>query len=237
MHIAICDDNVADRKQTERLIRREAERRLAQSVSIYADSFGNADALLSNPMQYDVFYIDLCHTEGVNGLSVAKSLTDLGVQAPIVLCCSEIDYRQYPVSENIFFLDKPLKVSELSKSLDRALEIRSHAPSLIELREEKNTFYVTEADILYATETGRGLVVTLRDGRSVTLGCDAINFFSEVECYRSFVQASFKTVINCRYIRSLRLGRATMTDGTKFRIGWECLDYAKAAFEQFSGEN
>ena len=39
MHIAVCDDNVADRKQFERLIRRESERRGKENGILFADLF------------------------------------------------------------------------------------------------------------------------------------------------------------------------------------------------------
>ena len=67
MHIALCDDNVADRKQFERLVKRESDRRAADEGILFADSFGNSESLLTNPMQYDVFYIDMCKTPGVSG--------------------------------------------------------------------------------------------------------------------------------------------------------------------------
>ena len=70
MHIAVCDDNVADRKQLERLLKRESDKRAASTGIIYTDSFGNSTALLSNPMQYDAFYIDMCLTEGTTGTDV-----------------------------------------------------------------------------------------------------------------------------------------------------------------------
>ena len=84
MHIAVCDDNVADRKQLERLLKRESDKRAASTGIIYTDSFGNSTSLLSNPMQYDAFYIDMCLTEGITGTEVANALIAQGVNAPIV---------------------------------------------------------------------------------------------------------------------------------------------------------
>ena len=79
MHIAVCDDNVADRKQLERLLKRESDKRAASTGIIYTDSFGNSTSLLSNPMQYDAFYIDMCLTEGITGTEVANALIAQGV--------------------------------------------------------------------------------------------------------------------------------------------------------------
>lgn len=86
MHIAVCDDNVADRKQLERLLKRESDKRAASTGIIYTDSFGNSTSLLSNPMQYDAFYIDMCLTEGITGTEVANALIAQGSTHPS--CCA-----------------------------------------------------------------------------------------------------------------------------------------------------
>ena len=58
MHIAICDDNIADRKQLERLLKRESDKRAGTTGSFYTDSFGNCEILAINNMLYDLFFID-----------------------------------------------------------------------------------------------------------------------------------------------------------------------------------
>ena len=56
MHVAVCDDNIADRKQTERLLGRESDRRAKLTEGLFVDSYGNEQSLLTKPMQYDVFF-------------------------------------------------------------------------------------------------------------------------------------------------------------------------------------
>lgn len=233
MHIAVCDDNIADRKQLERLLKRESDKRASTTGILYTDSFGNCNALLSNPMQYDVFYIDLCRTEGITGMDAVSGLTALGVNAPIVMCCSGIDYRKQSFPENVLFLDKPIRVTELSDSIDHALRIMEQAQPLIELREDYDTVYVTEPDILYAVEEGRNVIVTLTDGRRVCTVTSARNLFSQIEGHPAFLSPSSKVIINGRYIEKLGLGRATMTDGTVFRIHRGCMAYAKYIYGEF----
>lgn len=217
MHIAICDDNVADRKQLERLLKRESDRRSRTTGILYADSFGNAPALLSNPMQYDVFYIDMCRTEGVCGLDVVNGLLAKGVNAPIVMCCSLVNYRELELPSNVIFLDKPIRTEELSRSIDHALSIKSEAPSLIELREDKDTYYVTEPDIVYAVEEGMYVRVTLTDGRRINVVSTAMNLFSQIEMYASFFAPSQKIIVNGRHIGSLGLRKIVMKDGSVFK--------------------
>ena len=59
MHIAVCDDNIADRKQMERLLGRASDRRLHTTGVLYIDSYGNVEAVMRSPMLYDAFFIDM----------------------------------------------------------------------------------------------------------------------------------------------------------------------------------
>ena len=74
MHIAVCDDNVADRKQLERLLKRESDKRAASTGIIYTDSFGNSTSLLSIPCN-TMPSILICLTEGTTGTDVVNALT------------------------------------------------------------------------------------------------------------------------------------------------------------------
>ena len=236
MHIAICDDNVADRKQLERLLKRESDKRASTTGILYADSYGNASALLANPMQYDAFYIDVCKTEGITGNEIVRQLLAKGVNAPIVLCCSGINYREDSFPENVIFLDKPIKTAELSLSIDHAQKIKDQAKPMIELRDDKVTFYVSEPDILYAIEESETTFVTLTDGKKVHISGTALNFFSQVESYPVFLAPTPKSVVNGRHIEKFAFRKIIMDDGTPFKISGKCRDYAKYAYREFHGK-
>ena len=83
MHIAICDDNIADRKQTERLLGRESDRRAKTDSVLYIDSFGKQESVLVAPMIYDMFFIDMVNDTPTTASSIVKALLATGVTAPI----------------------------------------------------------------------------------------------------------------------------------------------------------
>ncbi len=232
MHVAVCDDNVADRKQMERLLGRESERRAKLTEGLFVDSYGNEKALLANPMQYDIFYIDMCKTEGITGTQIAHRLREKGVVAPIYMCCSDIDYRQEELPENVEFLDKPIKPQMLIDSLDKAYEIKKNAIPLIELREEKQTFYVIEADIMYGVVSGKHVIIHLADGRTVKVASSIENLFDQWAHYNTFIMPSFKFIINARYITNIGMFQLTMKDNTKFPIHGAMRKYAIHLVEQ-----
>jgi DNA-binding LytR/AlgR family response regulator len=236
MHIAICDDNVADRKQLERLLKRESDRRSGTTGILYTDSYGTPEAMLSNPMQYDVFYIDMCQTGSITGQELVEKLTAKGVHAPIVMCCSAVDYRGQVFPENVIFLNKPIQTAELSESLDHALLIKAQAPSMIELREDKETLYITEDELIYAVESARHVTVTLTEGRQVVTNTTAENLFTQLEKHPTFFAPSHKVIVNARYIQKLGFFKVIMKDGTVFKVHGDCMDYAKYAFREFRQE-
>lgn len=233
MHIAICDDNMSDRYHLERLLKRESDKHISSPGNWYTDAFGNHNALLSNPMRYDVFYIDVCKTEGVTGMDVVNQLCEAGVNAPIILCCSDINYREFKFPANVSFLNKPIQPDELRDSLERAVSIKEQAQALIELREDKETLYVTEPDILYATEAGRYMNIMLKSGRTVHVMTTTANLFAQWKSYPTFLAPTPKTIINGRYIAKLGFLKAIMTDGTSFKIHARCMAYARNIHENY----
>lgn len=231
MHIAICDDNVADRKQLERLLKRESDKRAQTSGIIYADSFGHPGQLLGNPMQYDAFFMDLCMTDNVTCQDVVDELTAKGNFSPIILCCSDINYRNMEFPERVLFLDKPIKAEELSAVLDEAQKIKDSSIPTIELREDKGTYYVTEPDILYATTDGIYLVIRLTNGQDIRINTTATNFFSGLEQFPVFFTPNTRCVVNGRYIEKLGFRKITMCDGTVFKVAGSVMAYAKYIYE------
>ena len=105
MHLAVCDDNIADRKQMERLLGRESDRRLNTTGVLYVDSFGNRSAILSTPMIYDGLFMDMVE-DGCNAAEIARELRNAGNTLPIVFCCSKINYREETdLPDNCFFME------------------------------------------------------------------------------------------------------------------------------------
>lgn len=237
MHVAICDDNVADRKQSERLLQRESDKRLAAKGNFYIDSYGNAESLLSNPMRYDVYFVDMCKGS-VTGIDILNSLLEQGINSPVVLCCSDINYRKMDISEEnlkrVIFMDKPIQTSELASIIDKAQEITNTAEPFIELREEAKTHYVKEADILYCIEKGHHVLITFTNGQTLSVCTSAYNLCSQWdEIHETFFMPSGKVIVNGRHIKKTAFHRITMKDGRSFFAAGRFIRYAKYLKEKY----
>lgn len=217
MHIAVCDDNVADRKQTERLLSRESARRTPSTGNLYVDSFGNEESLLAAPMKYDLFFLDMT-ASSANGAELAGMLRNKGVTAPIVLLVSTVDYRKEAVPENVEFLDKPIKSAELSALLDRQIEACSKKEPTIEIREQTKAHYLLAKQFIHATTTPSGVVVTCTNGLTIHPVGDINDLCASLAGFHTFILIGRKTVINLEHVTEIQKRTVLLSDGTSYTL-------------------
>lgn len=225
MHIAVCDDNIADRKQTERLLGRQSDRFFKESGErLYIDSYGNVTAFLRYPQMYDGLFIDM-KAEHPTGFEVAKLLIDAGVVRPIILCVSDIDYRkEYEESglniPNLMFIDKPIRVAELTNIMNEIRRIKGDPIPTLELRGKEGTFYAKNDDIVCAKKKGSEVIVYIEDGHIVTLIDDIYNFYDQCVIFPQICPVSDNAIININHIQKKGFGKVTMDNGESFGISF-----------------
>ena len=234
MHIAICDDNYGDRHQMERLLRRESDKETDSSMMYIVHSYGSPEVMLSHPKSYDLFFIDMCNTEGADALDIVKSLTAAEVNAPIVMCVSGIDYRQMDFPENTLFLDKPVKIADLREILEGAKAKLGSAPDRIELRKVTETIYVDVSDVIYANEKRDDTMVHLTDGE-VLMSIGKLWLFrrSLGKKHPEFIYANSHNLINCTHIKSVNKFRIlTLSNGKHLLLSKSANENVKRYLEE-----
>lgn len=236
MHIAICDDNIADRKQTERLLGRESDRRSKTDSVLYIDSFGKQESVLVAPMIYDMFFIDMVNDTPTTASDIVKALLAAGVTSPIVMLSSAIDYRkdEYLTSlEQVHFLDKPIKVAELTDIISMGFDMKNKKVPTIELRTDNEAYYVKEDDIVYAVYANKQYTdVFLNDGRKIHMLSNIENFYAYLERFGSFFPANNHTIIQKKYVKKISLLHVHLTNGSKFFFPSDYKKNAKSILSQ-----
>lgn len=215
MHIAICDDNVADRKQMERLLKRESDKYAAVREPFYIDGYGNPETVFRSPMLYDAFFIDMT-ASSKNGFEIAQELIQTGVTAPIVLCISVINYEAMPLPDNCFCLQKPVRLNDLEDILKILITACDNKIPHIEIRTDKDTYYLSPSEVYYAIEDGRFIDVYLTDGRILKAKDTIANFYEEIRHLNCFLPLTFGTVVNAAFVAHAGLFRVRMKNGRKF---------------------
>lgn len=219
MYVALADSNPGDRKQMERLLERESDKRASTSGVIYTETFGNREALFNSPSVYDVYFFDVTD-EGNNAYDIAIELRRKGIMSPIVFCISSIDYRkcgeELPHSK---YINKPILTAEFSDLLDEIIEEqeKNFVPK-IEFRNKNESFYLEEKAIKYIVGTGYTVNVHLADNTEKSAGGQIESVWNDLTAFPSFVPVNSTTIVNMRYVDHLELLNVVMDDGTKIKL-------------------
>lgn len=220
IHLALCDTSFPDRKQLERLLSRESDKRHEECV-IYMDTFGSKETLLQNPRTYDAYFLDVPNEE-YSAYDLAVELQNKGIISPIVFCVSTMNYRESgPLLDNSVFINKPLKVNELSLVVDEILlQKEEHTIPTIEFRNPTEVYYLEPKDIMYIDEAGnnRFFHIHLNDNSVMEAQGFIDSAFSEFHAYPSFFMPSKKCIINATYIKKVSLKKVTLQNDTEIPI-------------------
>ncbi len=231
MHIAVFDDNIADRKQLERLLGRQSDLyQKAGKEHFYIDSYGNMEALMRLPQMYDIICIDMAAPESddshfKNGLDVAKLLFEAGGIKNVVMCSSVHDYetmaKDTDLYDKMLYLKKDIRVKDLEAVLAECEKRLGDPVTRLEIRGEKETVYAEEDDIVCAKKDGMfNITIYLKDGRTISLMTDIYNFYEQCEIFGSMCPVSQNAMINVNHIASEKFGSVIMDNGQKIHVAF-----------------
>lgn len=228
MHIAICDDNVADRKQTERLMGREADKWINEGNPLYIYTYGSLESLVANFMKFDAVFIDITQSNEMGTLEAVDYLKKQGLESNYIITSSTIDENTEGLPDMVDVLCKPFSNAGLHEILTIIDARRDPFDSRIELRGEHETVYAKEDDILYAEKDGFKCIVTLNDGSKLEVHDSLKVFYDEIidlhDCYE---YANGKYIVNAHHIVSFEKGKLTMTDGSLISVSFGNKKYIK----------
>ena len=203
IYVAICDNNIADRKQTERLLEREKDKRLHDNCDVlYIDSFGSEEALMATPIKYDIFFIDVTDPSA-NGMDVAKRLRLKGIIAPIVLCQSTVSYTSYVnAPEEIIYIEKPISTGQISHLIDVAGEWVKRKTPLVEIRCQKDTRFIKYDELVRAYPIDSFYTrVCLANGEFLDMTDSVSSLAKQCESYGCFIRCR-KDIVNILHIEN-----------------------------------
>lgn len=153
MHIAIIADNIADRKQAERLLDR-ADTTLSKSIgTLFVDSYGDQTSFLHACMKYDLFLLDFDENPAL-AIETAQALKERCAPGIIAICKkADAPFQYEPAIQGMFTLDKPILTAPLHKLLTDVqllIDKKKSETELIEIRNETGTRYISKDKIIYA---------------------------------------------------------------------------------------
>lgn len=214
MYIAVLADNIADRKQTERLLGRANDVLANETGTLYIDSYGDAQSLMRAPMKYELFFLDIYGAED-HGRSVIDALKSANVPGKIALVLPEdIPFSYQNAIEGLLTIQKPLIATTLHQLIkDAHKEQMQTVVPKVEIRSENETYYVPLEQIIYAQEINHFVYVHLDNGSTLTILGEIRDFYCWVNNHKEFVHIKKDTVLNLNHVISSSKKEYHMSNG------------------------
>ena len=218
MHIAICDDNVADRKHLERLLSRESDKRAGTPNILYVDSYGEKMHFLANPLKYNLIFMDMSSEPGIVEF-IIEHLNAMGYHAPLVLYSDKIDYTQIPnLPDYVVHAKKPYIPDPLPEFLalgdanvtGHVVTVAVHTNSIIN--------HVPKYTIMYAFEDNNTCSLYLTDGTSIAVDEKIHELRQIFEPFEEFTRVNQNAIANFKYVTAVIPAILEMQDGRELRI-------------------
>ena len=219
MYIAVLADNVADRKQTERLLGRANDVLFKETGTLYIDSFGDMESLMHAPMKYELFLIDMFHSD-THGQSVAAALRKANVPGNIALMIpKDTPFSYQIVLDGLTTIQKPLVATTLHQLIRETHkeQLRTIIPK-IEIRSENETYYIPLEQIIYAREKEHFVYVHLDNGKVLPMLGEIRDFYRWVSTHPEFILVKKDTVLNENHVISSTKKEYHMSNGENISL-------------------
>lgn len=217
MHVAICDDNVADRKHLERLLSRESDKRAGTPNILYIDSYGEKMHFLANPLKYNLIFMDMSSEPGIVEF-ILEHLDEMGYHAPLILYSDKIDYTKIPnLPDYVVHAKKPYIPDPLPDFLalgdanvvGHVISINIHTNSVISS--------IPKYTIMYAVEENNTCKLYLTDGTSMEVEEKIEELRQIFEPFEEFERVNTKSIVNFKYVTAVMPIAVMMQDSKEFK--------------------
>lgn len=226
MHIAICDDNVADRKHLERLLSRESDKRAGTPNILYVDSYGEKMHFLANPLKYNLIFMDMSSEPGIVEFIIER-LNAMGYNAPLILYSSKIDYTALPnLPEYVVHARKPYIPDPLPEYLALGdANVMGHVITF-GIRTASVTRHVPKDSVMYVLEEDKGCRIYLSDGQTIDTDDNLGELCKILEPFEEFEKVNKKSIASFRYVTAVLPAALVMQDYRELRIPfWRYREY------------
>lgn len=218
MHVAICDDNVADRKHLERLLSRESDKRAGTPNILYVDSYGEKMHFLANPLKYNLIFMDMSSEPGIVEF-ILEHLDEMGYHAPLILYSDKIDYTKIPnLPDYVVHAKKPYIPDPLPDFL--ALGDANVVGHVISVNVHTNSVIssIPKYTIMYAVEENNICKLYLTDGTSMEVEEKIEELRQIFEPFEEFERVNPKSIVNFKYVTAVMPISVMMQDSKEFKI-------------------
>lgn len=205
MKIAICDDELRIRKEVENVLFNYFTEKLIKP-EMYC--FANGEDLLNSGIDFDMAFLDI-EMPTSNGVEIAKKLKQKFTNIVIFMITAYSEYLDDAFELGAYrFLQKPLDITRLYRSLDAALLSMSNREiKIISMNNE--SVVIPTSSIVYCESYKRKTKIVTIDGEFVSR--ERLDMWKDKLNELNFCSPHASFIINFNYIKSFNRKSLVLT--------------------------
>lgn len=228
LRIAVCDDNLADRKTLTDLITRYLDRH--DHFAVIDEFSSGEDFLAAGTENYGIVFLDI-YLPGINGMETAKTLFRENTRTKIVFCSSSAEYgvQSYDVKA-IRYLLKPVPEDTLFEILDYFFYVYTTLRTItVKVGRIEETVYVK--DILWIESDRHNCILHTKKGDVTTRA--TFDQLRRLLPDGEFVQPIRYAIVNLRAVTCAPSTEMKLENGTSVPIAKDIRAAMKRAYMDF----
>lgn len=223
MKVVICDDNMEDLEEVERLLIKYGES--VPNIKFALEMFSSADNLyqkISEKELADIYILDLIMEEKT-GIDIGEKIREAGSESVIVYITSSDDFalEAYGVHA-IRYLLKPVGEERFFEAMDYAFSYaKKKEVSMFNIKTKEGPVSVPYSKIEYIENYSRMLNVCLTNGENIKSIFIRKSFDEEIKEIAEdsqFLKVHKSFLINMDYVKKLDQGSVIMESGKSIPI-------------------
>lgn len=205
MKIAICDDELKVRKETKSALNNYFSEKLIE-FEIY--DFANGEDLLNSKIDFDMAFLDI-EMPTSNGVEIGKALKQRLANIVIFMITAYSEYLDDAFELGAYrFLQKPLDITRLYRSLDAALLSMSNRDiKIISINNE--SVIIPTSSIVYCESYKRKTKIVTTNGEFVSR--EHLDVWKDKLSELTFCSPHTSFIINFNYIKSFNRKSLVLT--------------------------
>ena len=215
MKIAVCDDEI----NFQKVIREQLEvyyGALEVEIVVFLSGEDLLERLEKQPMEFQLIFMDI-EMPGLNGIETSTRIREINLSVPIVILTNHTELAMEGYEVNAFrFLDKPLQVEKLSKTL-QAFDNLKLLDSKIELQDGERTLLVNWSEIQYIQSENVYINVHLEHTKYLVRR--KLSDIQDKMPKQQFYRPHRSYLVNLKFVKSFDGKRIMLENGIEIPLG------------------
>lgn len=165
MFIAVVDDSKSEQKTIINAICQWAKMN-KQAVNFSIFDSGEEFIKVMEDKHYDIVFMDIYMNDGIDGIKTAMKLRDYHIDTLLIFITTSVDHMAEAFTCHTFdYITKPIDISRLYKTLDRAYLFLPNSRPYIEFVFEKQKISVLHSDLIYILSDSNYCIIKTTDNK------------------------------------------------------------------------